>query len=50
MVSVLVPSYNHGAYIRERIESIVAQTYQDFELFVIDDRSNDDSDLIISEL
>jgi glycosyltransferase involved in cell wall biosynthesis len=50
MVSVLVPSYNHGAYIRERIDSILTQTYQDFELIVIDDRSSDNSDAIITEL
>jgi glycosyltransferase involved in cell wall biosynthesis len=49
-VTVLVPSFNHGKYIRERIDSILGQTYQDFDLVVIDDRSSDDSDQIIKEL
>ena len=49
-VSVLVPSYNHGRYIRERIESILKQTYANIELIVIDDGSDDDSHSIIGEL
>jgi glycosyltransferase involved in cell wall biosynthesis len=49
-VSVLVPSYNHGRYIQERIESIVNQTYANIELIVIDDCSDDDSHSVISEL
>jgi glycosyltransferase involved in cell wall biosynthesis len=49
-VSVLVPSYNHGRYIRERIESILNQTYTNIELIVIDDCSDDDSHTVISEL
>ena len=50
MVTALVPSYNHGRYIRERIESILNQTYTNIELIVIDDHSDDDSHTIISEL
>lgn len=49
-VSALVPSYNHGRYIRERIESILNQTYTNIELIVIDDCSGDDSDKVISDL
>ncbi len=49
-VSVLVPSYNHGRYIRERIESILNQTYGHIELIVIDDCSDDDSHTVISDL
>lgn len=50
LVTVLVPSYNHGAYLRERIESIFAQTYQCLELIVIDDYSQDNSDDVIRQL
>ena len=50
LVSVLVPSYNHGAYLIERIESIFAQTYPNFELFVIDDNSQDNSATLILRL
>ena len=49
-VTVLVPSYNHGGYLRKRIESIMAQTYRNFELIVIDDCSIDDSAAIIASL
>ncbi|MEA9598532.1 glycosyltransferase [Polynucleobacter sp. AP-Sanab-80-C2] len=49
-VSVLVPSYNHGRYIRERIESIINQTYVNIELIVIDDGSEDNSDDVIRGL
>ena len=49
-VTVLVPSYNHGRYLRERIESILNQTYQQIELVVIDDCSDDDSDTVIRAL
>jgi len=42
-VSVILPNYNHSAYLEERIESILAQTYQDFELIMIDDCSTDGS-------
>lgn len=42
-VSVIVPNYNHALYLRQRIESILAQTYQDFELILLDDCSTDGS-------
>jgi len=49
-VTALVPSYNHGGFVRQRIESILAQTYPNVELIVIDDLSRDNSDEIISDL
>ena len=42
-VSIVVPNYNHARFLRQRIDSILAQTYQDFELILLDDCSADDS-------
>src|SRR5437879_548872 len=48
-VSVIVPNYNHARYLRRRIDSILAQTYRDFELILLDDGSTDESRSILSE-
>jgi glycosyltransferase involved in cell wall biosynthesis len=47
-VSVIVPNYNHARFLRQRIESVLGQTYQDFELILLDDCSTDDSRAILS--
>jgi len=47
-VSVIVPNYNHAKYLRQRIDSILDQTFQDFELILLDDFSTDDSVHILS--
>ena len=47
-VSVIVPNYNHARFLRKRIDSILAQTFQDFELILLDDCSTDDSRPILT--
>lgn len=46
-VSVIVPNYNHAPFLRQRIDSILNQTFQDLELIILDDCSTDDSRRII---
>ncbi len=48
-VSVIVPNYNHARFLRQRIDTILAQTFQDFELILLDDYSTDDSRSILRE-
>ena len=40
-VSVIIPNYNHAKYLEQRIESVLNQTYQDFEVIILDDCSPD---------
>src|SRR5258707_945242 len=47
-VSVIVPNYNHARYLRQRIDSVLGQTLQDFELILLDDCSTDESRGILS--
>lgn len=48
-VSIIMLSYNYGSYIPEAIQSVLNQSYPDYELIIIDDCSDDGSDSIIRE-
>jgi hypothetical protein len=47
-VSVIIPNYNHARFLRQRIESVFGQTFQDFEVILLDDCSTDESRSILS--
>ncbi|MBD9520725.1 glycosyltransferase [Ensifer sp. ENS02] len=49
MVSVIVPNFNHAPFLRERLESIYSQTYENFEVILLDDASTDDSVAVLAE-
>ena len=44
-----MPNYNHAPYLKERMDSILAQDYSDFEIILLDDASTDDSLRILRE-
>lgn len=46
-VSIIIPNYNHAAYLKQRIESVLAQSFQDFEIILLDDASQDQSHEVI---
>ena len=49
LVSVIIPNYNHSAFLRERMESVLNQTYANFEVIIMDDCSADNSRELIEE-
>jgi glycosyltransferase involved in cell wall biosynthesis len=49
-VSVVIPTYNRANYVLDAVESVRNQTYQDFEIIVIDDGSTDNTREVLSRL
>lgn len=47
--SIIIPAYNTGQEIRKCVESVLAQSYGDWELIIVDDGSNDNTPAIINE-
>lgn len=49
MVSVIIPNYNHASFLKQRIDSVLNQTYANFEVILLDDCSTDNSREIIEQ-
>ena len=47
-VSVIIPNYNHAPFLQERIQSVLDQTFQDFEIIYLDDASTDNSAEVVA--
>ena len=48
-IDIIIPNYNKGNYIDQAIMSVINQTYKNWQLFVIDDNSDDDSKKILKK-
>lgn len=48
-VSIIVPNYNYARYLGFRMESIINQTYDNYEIIILDDKSTDDSVTVINK-
>ena len=49
LISIVLPVYNGAKYLRESIDSVLAQTYPNWELLIVDDRSSDETPAIAQE-
>lgn len=47
LVSIIIPNFNHKRYLNQRIESVLSQTFKNFELILLDDCSNDNSQKLL---
>jgi len=47
-VSVIIPNYNHAQYLKQRVDTVLNQTYRNFEVIILDDCSTDASRSIIN--
>ena len=50
LVSVVIPVYNDAAHLRRAVASVIAQSFRDWELLIVDDGSTDDSLAVAREL
>ena len=48
LVSVVIPTYNHAHFLGEALQSVIDQTYMNWEALVIDNNSKDNTDYVIN--
>ena len=50
LVSIIMPTYNCGSFIKETIESVLNQTYKNWELIIVDDCSKDNTEEVVKKI
>ena len=50
MISIIIPTFNRATFIERAVKSVINQSYQDFEIIIIDDCSQDNTDFVIEKL
>src|SRR5689334_17359944 len=48
-ISVLIPTYNYAHYLDETIQSVLNQSFKDFELIIVDNHSTDNTEEVVSK-
>jgi glycosyltransferase involved in cell wall biosynthesis len=49
LISVVIPTYNHAHFLRFALQSVIEQTYQNWEIIIIDNHSSDNTDEVLKQ-
>lgn len=49
LISIVIPSYNHARYLTKALDSIISQTFQNWEVIVVDNYSTDETDIVMED-